>query len=99
MKEYMRGKVHEICALHSPAAATMFEPARFVATTLSSQGQKAWLYRFDGDPNGAGLARWPPYDSKNQLLIMHPDGIAASQPDPLKIRLDLATRRAEMAMP
>ncbi len=49
-----------------------------------------------GDPNGAGLPKWPAYSSRtDQLMIFQADGVAAGQKDPWKARLDLAAQRAE----
>ena len=130
----------------------MDESARFVAATLSAQGQKVFEYRFayvvdsmrdtwktgaphakeipfvfdtltarygnavtardaavakathaywvnfgkSGDPNGAGLAKWPAYAATaDQLMLFQADGVAAGQKDPWKERLDVAAQRAE----
>jgi para-nitrobenzyl esterase len=48
-----------------------------------------------GDPNGAGLERWPAYSpATDSLMIFQADGVAAGQQDPWKTRLDLAAQRA-----
>jgi para-nitrobenzyl esterase len=44
-----------------------------------------------GDPNGEGRPVWAPYDLKTDpLLVVAPDGHAATVPDPWKARLDMA---------
>ena len=49
-----------------------------------------------GDPNGAGLAKWPAYTATaDQLMLFQADGIVAGQKDPWKERLDVAAQRAE----
>ena len=129
--------------------AMMIEPARFVAQTLSSQGDPVWEYRFayvadsmkkqwpgaphateipfvfdtvkakygakltpedeeiaqqtneywanfakTGDPNGAGLPKWPRYNSKSdELMIIGPERVGA-EADPWKTRLDLTEKLA-----
>ena len=48
-----------------------------------------------GDPNGAGLARWPAYRSAtDELMLFQADGMAVGQKDPWKARLDLAAQKA-----
>lgn len=131
--------------------AFMVEPARFVAQTLSSDGQPVWEYRFSyvadsmrgqwpdaphaseipyvfdtvkqrygaaltpadaqtarvmhaywlqfartGDPNGAGLPRWPAYHAKSDALMDFTDNGPVSKADPRKARLDLTEHVASM---
>jgi para-nitrobenzyl esterase len=51
-----------------------------------------------GDPNGAGLPRWEVFaQNSGRLFDFAADGRPRMGADPLKARLDLATRRAEQA--
>lgn len=145
-------KVPYLIGANTADIPNMDESARFVAATLSAQGQKVFEYRFayvvesmrdtwktgaphakeipfvfdtltarygsavtahdaavatathgywvnfgkSGDPNGAGLAKWPAYAaSADQLMLFQADGVAAGQQDPWKERLDVAAQRAE----
>jgi para-nitrobenzyl esterase len=73
-----------VAATHSGEASAKDEA---VARTMHGY----WLnFAKTGDPNGAGLPRWPRYSAaKDELMIFRRDGVAAATPDPLKARLDL----------
>lgn len=47
-----------------------------------------------GNPNGAGLPKWPQYSKMDELLIIQPGGPIA-EPDPWKTRLDLTQKLLE----
>lgn len=49
-----------------------------------------------GNPNGAGLPKWPAYDTQTEKLIEFcPNGSAAGIPDPKKARLDVIEKAVE----
>jgi para-nitrobenzyl esterase len=54
---------------------------------LSNAIQKYWInFARTGDPNGAGLAPWPPYRAANGWQVMHLDSLCQAQPDGQRAR-------------
>jgi len=47
-----------------------------------------------GNPNGAGLPKWPQYSKMDDILIIQSGGPVA-EPDPWKTRLDLTQKLVE----
>jgi para-nitrobenzyl esterase len=49
-----------------------------------------------GDPNGAGVPKWPVYDVQNEkILEIESDGETVGKPDPRKERLDVIKKAIE----
>lgn len=63
--------------------------------SIAQQTNKYWAnFALTGDPNGAGLPKWPRYSSADELLIIQAGGPSAER-DPWKMRLDLTQNIAE----
>lgn len=82
--KYGAGYIAMVSPTHSGEASATDNA---VARTIHSY----WLnFAKTGDPNGAGLPKWPRYDAaKDELMLFRGDGVAAATPDPLKARMDL----------
>jgi para-nitrobenzyl esterase len=63
--------------------------------SIAQQTNKYWAnFALTGDPNGAGLPRWPRYSSADELLIIQAGGPTAEH-DSWKTRLDFTQKLAE----
>ena len=60
---------------------------RPVDRALSNQMMQYWTnFARTGDPNGAGLPRWLPYNAADGYQVLHLDAAPASQPDAFRPR-------------
>jgi para-nitrobenzyl esterase len=54
---------------------------------LSDEMGQYWTnFAKTGDPNGAGLPRWPVYNAAGGWQVLHLDATPASKPDALRSR-------------
>ena len=65
--------------------------------SVSRMAQSYWInFAKTGDPNGAGLPSWPPYEPNKDLIFdFRSDGTAGAGPDPWKARLDVTQLATE----
>jgi para-nitrobenzyl esterase len=65
--------------------------------TVSRTAQSYWVnFAKNGDPNGAGLPRWPRHVAgDDQIFDFRPDGTAGTGSDPRKARLDVTRKATE----
>ncbi len=62
-------------------------PWRAEDRSLSEQMQKYWTnFARSGDPNGAGLAKWPAYGEEDGWSVLHLDGHSEASKDNLRAR-------------
>jgi para-nitrobenzyl esterase len=90
-------------ALHATEIPFVFEtvPAKYAdATTAEDEAMAAimnayWVsFARQGDPNGDGRPKWPPYSAKDDTLMEFAVTGPAAKPDPFKARLDWIERFA-----
>ncbi|HYM76061.1 MAG TPA: carboxylesterase family protein [Candidatus Dormibacteraeota bacterium] len=63
--------------------------------SIAQQTNNYWAnFAKSGDPNGAGLPKWPRYSTADELLIIQASG-PTGEHDPWKVQLDLVQKLAE----
>lgn len=63
--------------------------------SIARQTNEYWAnFAKTGDPNSAGLPKWPRYSKKDELLLIQAGGPTA-EPDPWRTRLDLTQKLVE----
>jgi para-nitrobenzyl esterase len=100
MRKQWRGAPHatEIPFVFDTVAARYGKDLTPADELIARAANAYWVnFAKTGNPNGSGLAEWPVYSPKTDVLLDFSMSGPAAQADPLKDRLDLTERLATAA--